>query len=77
MDNIDKQLKELYDSLEEDDRLKKEKDEESKKNLLRMVETVSDIENLVDSYGIPRKRGDKILSLYERIDFALKKRGSA
>lgn len=77
MDNIDKQLKELYDSLEQEDRIKKEKDEESKKNLLRILETVSDIENLVDSYGIPRKRGDKVLSLYERIDIALRKRVSA
>lgn len=60
----DARLKELYDSLDAEDRKKKDEYELLKKE-------VTQIHSYLDTFGIPRKNGNKLLSTLERISIAL------
>ena len=62
----DKQLKELYDDLERED---KQKEEE----LTSLRDQNQMMSILMDSYGIPRRKDNKTLSLLERLDIVLRK----
>ena len=63
-------LKELYDSIEQEDNEKQKDYEFLKKQQIQ-------INSLLDSYGIPVKQNGKKLSLFERIASALKQRMTA
>ncbi len=60
------QLKELYDSLDKED---KAKEEEFK----RLKTEMNQIQLYLDSFGIPRKRGNKHLTILERLSIAMEK----
>lgn len=66
----DSQLKELYDSLECEDRKNQEEFELLKKQQ-------NQVNSLLDSYGIPRTKNGLELTLFERIESALKQRMTA
>jgi hypothetical protein len=59
------QLKELYDSLDQEDKAKKEEYE-------RLKTEMNQINLYLDTFGIPRKRGNKHLSVLERLSEAMK-----
>ena len=61
----EQQLKELYDDLEREDKQK-----EAELTSLREENQMMNI--LMDSYGIPRRKDNKQLSLLERLDIALR-----
>ena len=63
----DAQLKELYDSLEQEDKTKKEEYESLKTEM-------NQINLYLDTFGIPRKRGNKHLSVLERLSEVLGER---
>ena len=60
------QLKELYDSLDQEDKAKNEEYERLKKEM-------NQINLFLDSFGIPRKRGNKLLSVLERLSIGMEK----
>ena len=62
----DTQLKELYDSLEEEDK----KDAEE---LEYLREQQRKINLLLDNLGIPRRSADSMMSIFERVEVALKR----
>jgi hypothetical protein len=62
----DTQLKELYDSLEQEDKAKNEEYE-------RLKDEMSKINLYLDTFGIPRKIGNKHLSILERLSIAMEK----
>ena len=62
----EQQLKEVYDDIE-----REEKQKEDELTSLRDQNQMMSI--LMDSYGIPRKKDNKLLSLLERLDIALRK----
>ena len=62
----DAQLKELYDSLELEDKANKEDYE-------RLKTEMNQINLYLDSFGIPRKRGSKLLSVLERLSIGMEK----
>lgn len=62
----DTQLKELYDSLEQED---KSKEEEFKK----LVDEMNQINSYLDSFGIPREKDNKKLSTLERLSIHMNK----
>ena len=66
----DTQLKELYDSLEEEDK----KDAEE---LEYLREQQRKINLLLDNLGIPRRSADSMMSIFERVEAALKQRSVA
>lgn len=68
--NTDTQLKELYDSLEEEDK----KDAEE---LEYLREQQRKINLLLDNLGIPRRGENSIMSISERVEAALKRRSVA
>ena len=70
MVNNETQLKELYDSLEEEDK----KDAEE---LEYLREQQRKINLLLDSLGIPRRGENSIMSISERVETALKQRSVA
>ena len=61
----DVQLKELYDSIEQEDKAKKEEYE-------RLKTEMNQINLYLDTFGIPGKRGNKHLSVLERLSEAMK-----
>lgn len=64
INNTDTQLKELYDSLDAEDKKKKDEFELLKRE-------VTQIHSYLDTFGVPRKNGNKLLSTLERISIAL------
>ena len=64
------QLKELYDSLEEEDRKNAEE-------LEYLREQQRKINLLLDNLGIPRRTEDSMMSVFERVETALKQRSVA
>lgn len=62
----DAQLKELYDSLEQEDKAQKEDYE-------RLKTEINQINLYLDTFGIPRKKGGKHLSVLERLSIHMKK----
>ena len=62
----DSQLKELYDSLEQEDKAAKEDYE-------RLKSEMNQINQYLDSFGIPRKKGNKTLSILERLSIHMEK----
>lgn len=66
----DEQLKELYDSLEEED--KKDREE-----LKYLREQQRKINLLLDDLGVPRRTDSSMMSIYERVAAALKQRSVA
>ena len=65
-----RQLKEVYDDIEREQR-EKDMELESLRSEQRHIST------LLDTYGVPRKANGKYLSILERLDIALKARGVA
>lgn len=68
--STDEQLKELYDSLEEEDR----KDREELKYLREQQRKIN---LLLDDLGVPRRTDSSMMSIYERVAAALKQRSVA
>lgn len=69
MEEQEMQLKELYDSLNEEDKRDREeleylRDQQRKINLL------------LDNLGVPRRGEDSMLSISERVEIALKRRAA-
>lgn len=64
--NTEQQLKQVYDDIE-----REEKQKEDELTSLRDQNQMMSI--LMDSYGIPRKKDNRLLSLLERLDIALRK----
>ena len=64
--DTDKQLKELYDSLEQEDKAQREEYE-------RLKAELNQINLYLDTFGIPRKRGNKHLSVLERLSIHMDK----
>ena len=62
----DAQLKELYDSMEQEDKEKKEEYE-------RLKTEMNQINLYLDTFGIPRKKGNKHLSVLERLSIHMEK----
>lgn len=62
----DAQLKELYDSLEHEDKVQKEDYE-------RLKTEINQINLYLDTFGIPRKKGGKHLSVLERLSIHMNK----
>lgn len=62
----DAQLKELYDSLEQEDKVQKEDYE-------RLKTEINQINLYLDTFGIPRKKGGKHLSVLERLSIHMNK----
>ena len=62
----DTQLKELYDSLEQEDKVQKEDYE-------RLKTEINQINLYLDTFGIPRKKGGKHLSVLERLSIHMNK----
>lgn len=58
------QLKELYDSLDEEDKAKEREYEQLKAEMKQ-------IQLYLDTYGIPRKNGSRLLSVLERLSVAM------
>lgn len=65
MMGTDKYLKEVYDDIERENKLKEEE-------LISLRDQNQMINILMDSYGIPRRKDNKQLSLLERLDIALR-----
>ncbi len=63
---VDEQLKEMYDSFEKEDKAKQEEYE-------MLKEEISKINAYLDSYSIPRQKGDKLLSVIERLSIYMEK----
>lgn len=69
MEEQEMQLKELYDSLNEEDKRDREeleylRDQQRKINLL------------LDNLGVPRRGKDSMMSISERVEIALKRRAA-
>ena len=62
----DAQLKELYDSLDLEDKAKEEE-------FNKLKDEMNQINSYLDSYGIPRQKGDKLLSVLERLSIHMEK----
>lgn len=62
----DAQLKELYDSLDQEDKAQKEEFE-------RLKTEMNQINLYLDTFGIPRKKGNKLLSVLERLSIHMEK----
>lgn len=67
-DEVQTNLKEIYDSIEQEDR---EHEDEFK----RLKSEHLEIEQLLDSCLIPRKRNDREMSLTERFRFLVQRQG--